>query len=258
MDQMFWDGQKEKWKEKQQEIEEKRNEFLPEHLKRQRIRKEIFSRKPVLVMLERKLMKERRVIWSWRREVEQKPYGSRRFGRITQVLAGRGRRGSCASQSNGCCFDAVMEQLFTLGATHARQQIQALIQRKRRRVERGATAKSSQSPNGCNESFPAGSVFDPARYQDAKGDSGAGGEFNSPRTTRRQQRMKFCEREWKERGDWREKKGRNKQGKDPRTFEEENSQEKDPSTIEGRSHQVEKWPVQEKRKEEKEEEEGEV
>ena len=54
--------------------------------------------------------------------------------------------------------------------------------------------------------------------------------------------------------------------KDPRTFEE-NFQVKDPSTFEGRIHPVEKWRVQEKRKEgkveneeekEKEEEEGEV
>ena len=42
----------------------------------------------------------------------------------------------------------------------------------------------------------------------------------------------------------------NRQGKDPRTFEE-NSQEKDPCTREGRSHQVERCRVQEKLKEEK-------
>ena len=35
-------------------------------------------------------------------------------------------RGSCASQSNGCCLDAVVKQLFTGAATHARQQFQAL------------------------------------------------------------------------------------------------------------------------------------
>ena len=58
----------------------------------------------------------------------------------------------------------------------------------------------------------------------------------------------FCEREWKEEIGER-KKGRNSQVRDPRTFEG-NSQGKDPSTFEGRSHQVEKLPVQEKRKEE--------
>ena len=43
------------------------------------------------------------------------------------------------------------------------------------------------------------------------------------------------------------KKSKNSQGKDPKTFEE-NSHFKDPSTFEG-SHQVERWRVQEKRKE---------
>ena len=33
MGEMFWDGQKEKWKEELQEIEEKRNQLLPEHPK---------------------------------------------------------------------------------------------------------------------------------------------------------------------------------------------------------------------------------
>ena len=36
MDQMFRDGQKEKWKEEPQEIDKKRNKLLPEHQKMQR------------------------------------------------------------------------------------------------------------------------------------------------------------------------------------------------------------------------------
>ena len=39
------------------------------------------------------------------------------------LQAGEDGRGSCASESNGCYDSAVVEQLFTLGATHARQQI---------------------------------------------------------------------------------------------------------------------------------------
>ena len=49
---------------------------------------------------------------------------------IRILHAGEDRRGSCESQSNGCCFAAsippFLEQLFTLEATHARQQTQAL------------------------------------------------------------------------------------------------------------------------------------
>ena len=51
-------------------------------------------------------------------------------------------------------------------------------------------------------------------------------------------RMKCCESEWKEGGVWQERKTETARRNDPRTFE-------------GRSHQVERWRVQEKRKEEK-------
>ena len=66
-------------------------------------------------------------------------------------------------------------------------------------------------------------------------------------SSNRRRRMKTCERGWKG-GDLQERKCKNSQEKDPRTFEE-NSQGKDPSTFEGRSHQVERWLVQEKGKE---------
>ena len=85
-----------------------------------------------------------------------------------------------------------MEQLFTLGAEHARQQIQALQEEFNRRFEvpatlvhkagregggeeveqeRAQTAASGQmgppAPGGRNEGFLAGFIFDPARYHDA-------------------------------------------------------------------------------------------
>ena len=42
--------------------------------------------------------------------------------------------------------------------------------------------RSSQpAPGGRNQGFPAGSVFDPARYQNANGES-CGGDFNSQRS----------------------------------------------------------------------------
>ena len=37
------------------------------------------------------------------------------------------------------------------------------------------------APGGRTEGFPAGSVFDPARFQDVIGESGGAGNFNSPR-----------------------------------------------------------------------------
>ena len=51
---------------------------------------------------------------------------------VRDLQAGEERKGSYASQSNGCCFDSVLEEPFTLGAAHARQQIQA---RKRNSTE---------------------------------------------------------------------------------------------------------------------------
>ena len=48
-------------------------------------------------------------------------------------------------------------------------------------------------------------------------------------SSNRCKRMKFCGIEWKERGDWQEKKGRNSQGKTQALFEE-NSQGRDART----------------------------
>ena len=87
-----------------------------------------------------------------------------------------------------------MEQLFTLGTTHARQQIQALQEELIRKFEipatlvhmaggekRGGKLEEKQvqraacrqmgppAPGGRPEGFPAASVFDPARYQDVNG-----------------------------------------------------------------------------------------
>ena len=39
---------------------------------------------------------------------------------------------------------------------------------------------SPPAPGGRNEGFPAGSVFDPTRFQDANGERGGGGNYNSP------------------------------------------------------------------------------
>ena len=59
---------------------------------------------------------------------------------IQDLLPGGERRGSCASQSDGCCFDpAMVEQIFTFGAAHAEQNIQALREEWIRRFKVPAT-----------------------------------------------------------------------------------------------------------------------
>ena len=46
---------------------------------------------------------------------------------IKILQAGEERGGSCASQSNGCCFDpAMVDQIFACGAVHAEHYIQAM------------------------------------------------------------------------------------------------------------------------------------
>ena len=44
-----------------------------------------------------------------------------------ELQAGEGRRGSDASESNGCCFDAaIVQQLVSMGAWQAMQHLSAL------------------------------------------------------------------------------------------------------------------------------------
>ena len=63
---------------------------------------------------------------------------------IRSWQAGEERRSICVSQSTGCCFESELEQLFTLGAAHARQQVQAL-QEFNRRFEVPATEEKNDS-----------------------------------------------------------------------------------------------------------------
>ena len=167
MDQMFWDGQREKWKEELQEIEQKRNELLPEHQRMQKRSQKMQSLKDkkknclkdtVRVMKrcarsEMKSMKRGTFSWSnWRMAADDLE------DEIRGMQAGEERR------VRWCRFDSVMEQLFTLEAAHAGQQIRALqnefnrrfevpatpvymAKREERGVGRGVSAMSSQSPD---------------------------------------------------------------------------------------------------------------
>ena len=67
-------------------------------------------------------------------------------GELRGVKAGEERRGSCASQANDCCLDAVAEQLFTMRAAHARQQLQAPHEKLFRRFE--VPTAPAQMPGG--------------------------------------------------------------------------------------------------------------
>ena len=144
---------------------------------------------------------------------------------IQALQAGEGRRGSRASQSNGCCFDpARWEQVFACGANWERDW------------------DEEKAPNEWYESAAVYPVVDSDRCQDANGGSGGDGNPSTPR------HGTFTAWEtWRDGGGWASvtkegeqgnigKKGteKNSQGKDPKTFQE-NSQGRDTSTLERNS-----------------------
>ena len=101
---------------------------------------------------------------------------------IRGLQAGDGRRGSNASQSNGCGMDPTfLHSFFTSGADLARQQLmfpksecgkthgaqhqqamspQEKEEKKMRRKRRRAMSRQMGKPACRNEWFPTGSVFD--------------------------------------------------------------------------------------------------
>ena len=133
------------------------------------------------------------------------------YEEIRILQAGDEKRNSCASQSNGGCFDpAVVQQFITMGATQAWQQL-TCIQGELSRVHavqhqpapatpvhvleggeggdeneeeqrrRAASRQMGQpAPEGRNEGFPSGSVFDPSKFSRNAGE-GDKDKFNSPR-----------------------------------------------------------------------------
>ena len=77
-----------------------------------------------------KEMEERKVMFETRsRALPEKSGDSRKAAdglevEIQAVQAGEERRGSCASQSNGCCCDpAMVKHVLAIGATQALQQL---------------------------------------------------------------------------------------------------------------------------------------
>ena len=98
-----------------------------------------------------------------------------------QILqAGEERRGSCASQSNGCFFyPAVVEQVFASGAAHAENDVRAMQEEFFRRFKAPAALEQlaggeekeewegdwddEQAASGRYEGATVGSAVDPAR-----------------------------------------------------------------------------------------------
>ena len=80
----------------------------------------------------------------WRKE----RYVSRLEDEVNILQAGEERGGSCASQSNGCCFDpAMVDQILACGAVHAEHYIQAMQEEFIRRFK--APAAPEQMAGGA-------------------------------------------------------------------------------------------------------------
>ena len=150
-----------------------------------------------------------------------------------QILqAGEERRGSCASQANGCCFDpAMVEQVLACDAVHAEHHIKAMREEFTQRFKAPAAPEQlageereewegdrddENAAGGRYEGATLGLAVDPARHQDANGGSGGGGHVSTPRNglhardssrsragnETRRKRMNPCYKGWREGQHW--------------------------------------------------------
>ena len=202
---MFLEGQREKWKGYLQEIEQKRNELVPEY---KGCRKEDFksckvctrrrrniSRTPVRVIQrwersEMKSMKERHASWSWRKSravvgwqqmIWKKKSGACKQGKKEEAAVRLSPIGAASIRlwSGSSPWERHMQQQQDpRPARGIRQKVRgsshscALEKRLKRSKRKDSRQICPPARGGRNESFPAGSVFDPAGYQDANGESG--------------------------------------------------------------------------------------
>ena len=137
MDPVFRDGQKETGKEELEEIARTRTELLPEHQTMQKRSQKLQSLRDKQrnhlkndrdceeeMQMLNKEMEERKALYETRfRALSEKSGDSRKAAaelenEIQTLQAGEERRGSSASQSNGCCF-APAKQVFAFGETRA-------------------------------------------------------------------------------------------------------------------------------------------
>ena len=119
---------REKWQQELQDIEQRRNDLLPEHQQMQ-------MRSPKLQSLHYQKKKQcQKDLGNWagdseriRNEIEESHAQIEELGQqiqkvsmadveldeeIRNLQAGDGQRGRCASQSNGCCFDPLANAMF--------------------------------------------------------------------------------------------------------------------------------------------------
>ena len=106
------------WKDELQEIERKRTELLPEHQKMQQRLQRKHLKDACACEEEMQLLNQEMEEWKALFEtcfgaLSEKSGDCRKEAtaldnEIQALQAGEERRGSCASQSDGCCFDPVM------------------------------------------------------------------------------------------------------------------------------------------------------
>ena len=140
-----------------------------------------------------------------RKEMEERKafFEGATAGRLHTLQAGEERRGSCASQSNGCCFDPAMllwqmEQVFACGAARAERFIRVVREVFWRRFKAPAAPDQmaggeeqedwegdwddEKAANRWYEGATVDPAVDPARCQDANGGSFGGGNPSTPRS----------------------------------------------------------------------------
>ena len=148
MDPVARNQQMEAWKKELEEIERKRTELLPEHQKMQKksqklqsLRDEQNNHLKTAGECEDEMQKvskeweEHRAQYEMRfhvlseKSVDSRTAAAELENEIQNMQAREERRGSSASQSNGCCFDAaILEKLTAMGAAEAMQQLTYLQQ----------------------------------------------------------------------------------------------------------------------------------
>ena len=204
VDQMFRDGQKEKWKGDLQEIEQKRNELLAEHQRMHKRSQKMQS----LQDKKKKYLKDAcacdEETGKVRDEINER---EARFLELAQ------KSNNCRMaddlEEEMCCFDSVMEQLFTLGAAHARQQIQSR-QEEFNRIRSSATLVHMAGREERGEEVEERQVGAMKAFRLVPIEKV---HVHHADSSNRCRRMKFCEREWKEGGDWPEKKEKTAKGR---------------------------------------------
>ena len=222
MDPVFRDQQKEAWKKELEEIERKRTELLSEHQKMEKKSRKVcgISRGTTSRFLEIVKKKCKRSINEWE---EQKAQYEMRFrvlsGRsgdsrkaaaeldneIQSLQASEERRGSSASQSNGCCLiqpcwsiSSRWEQPRQCSSSpifrvESAECLAVNIGQSQPLRSEGQEAweeewdEDERMANGWYENAAYGSVVDPAEGSDDVGGSLGGGHPSTPRIGARSQ-----------------------------------------------------------------------